>query len=117
VFSVWRQLIPKGAPLSPDINFDDLGRFELGAAGIAAAVLRGATSASQRAQNSCGSMAQAVAPGCVLQGAAVVACITQKDLEAAAQAQVNHISRSLCFSYLRWLISRNTDCAAKGVRK
>jgi hypothetical protein len=114
VFSVWRQLIPKGAPLSPDINFDDLGRFELGAAGIAAAVLRGATAASQRAQNSCSSMAQSVDPCCALQGAAVVAVITQKDLEAAAQAQVHHISRALCFYICIIGLSHSTSIAAEG---
>jgi hypothetical protein len=110
---VWRQLIPKGAPLSPDINFDDLGRFELGAAGIAAAVLRGATAASQRAQN-CSSMAQSVDPSCVLQGAAVVAVITQKDFEAAAQAQVRHISRTLFFYFYIIGYSDATSIVAEG---
>ncbi len=74
------------APVSTDIDFDFLGQFELGAAGIAAAVLRGAAAASLRQQTA------------GLAAAADVS-ITQKDLEDAARAQLR-VTESEISKYL-----------------
>ncbi len=66
------------APISPEVDFDALGQFELGASGIAAAVLRGAATASLRQQQA-GGASNTDAAG---------VCITQKDFEDAARAQL-----------------------------
>ncbi len=74
------------APVSTDIDFDFLGQFELGAAGIAAAVLRGAAAASLRQQTAGLAAASDVS-------------ITQKDLEDAARAQLR-VTESEISKYL-----------------
>ena len=77
--------MPKAAPTSSDVDFDALGQFELGASGIAAAVLRGAALASQRAHGiESAAQKQNADERCALP----VASITQKDFEDAARAQV-----------------------------
>jgi hypothetical protein len=54
------------APVAPDVDFDALGQFELGAAGIAAAVLRGAATASLRQQQGTGGLSKADAAGTLI---------------------------------------------------
>ena len=77
--------MPKAAPTSSDVDFDALGQFELGASGIAAAVLRGAALASQRAHGIENAAHKQIAGE---RGVLPEASITQKDFEDAARAQV-----------------------------
>ena len=65
------------------MDYDALGQFELGAAGIAAAVLRGAATASLRQQ-----LQHPAGDGSKAAGAAAGMHITQKDFEEAARAQL-----------------------------
>jgi hypothetical protein len=83
--------VPKSAPLASDVDFDALGQFELGASGIAAAVLRGAALASQRCHN-----IESAAKKHKAEGPRVVqeVSIMQKDFEDAARAQVRILNCS-----------------------
>ena len=75
------------APVGPDVDYDALGQFELGAAGIAAAVLRGAATASlrQQLQRTAG---EGEGGKAAVGAAAAGMFITQKDFEEAARAQL-----------------------------
>ena len=75
---------PSAAPVAPDVDYDALGQFELGAAGIAAAVLRGAATASLRQQLQHNAGGGEAAAGTAAAGL----FITQKDFEEAARAQL-----------------------------
>ncbi len=72
--------------MSTDVNFDALGQYELGASGIAAAILRGAALASQRLHAL--SSASKAAGGDECSAVSALATITHKDFEDAARAQV-----------------------------
>ncbi len=91
LLSVWRQLVPKSAPLSPDVNFDVLGQFELGASGIAAAILRGAALASQRVHKLAAKKADGEEKG----ASSSMATILHKDFEDAARAQVGCVTTTI----------------------
>ncbi len=69
------------------MNFDALGQYELGASGIAAAILRGAALASQRLHTLSSAKA---AGGDECSAVSTLATITHKDFEDAARAQVGH---------------------------
>ncbi len=90
--------------MSTDVNFDALGQYELGASGIAAAILRGAALASQRLHAL--SSASKAAGGDECSAVSTLATITHKDFDDAARAQVGRndvtMSRSMAdASHLR----------------
>ena len=75
--------------MSTDVNFDALGQYELGASGIAAAILRGAALASQRL-HTLSSASKAAGGDASCSAVSTLATITHKDFEDAARAQVGH---------------------------
>ena len=78
-----------------------MGQFELGASGIAAAILRGAALASQRVHKL--ALAAKKADGEEKSATSSMATILHKDFEDAARAQVRDENNDRVFVAIAWL--------------